>query len=57
MNDAGHEQKRRTGTGSVDWIVLTATAVALSIVIAASIRAGEGGLAANLASYVTATDI
>ena len=40
---------------AVDWIILSASVVGLIIVIAVSIVAGENGLAANLASYVTTT--
>lgn len=38
-----------------DWIVMTAAAIGLVVVAIASIRAGENGLAASLASYVIPT--
>ena len=37
----------------MDWIILSASVIGVVIVIAASIRAGENGLAANLTSLVT----
>ncbi|NNE53310.1 MAG: hypothetical protein HKN30_13040 [Sulfitobacter sp.] len=56
MKIDSRKDARSSDAGTVDWIVLTASAVALAIVIAASIQAGEKGLVANLASYVISRD-
>ena len=56
MKINGRKDARASDAGTVDWIVLTASAIALAVVIAASIQAGEKGLAANLASYVISRD-
>ena len=36
---------------TVDWIVLTASAIGLAIVTVASVRAGDQGLAASITAY------
>lgn len=36
---------------TVDWIVLTASAIGLAIVAVASVRAGDQGLAASITAY------
>jgi hypothetical protein len=43
---------RKADAIQVDWIILIASAIGLAVVIAASVQAGEDGLAANLMSYV-----
>lgn len=42
---------------SVDWIVLTASCVGLAVVILASITAGDGGAAAQVASFFIGADL
>lgn len=44
---------RKQDAIQVDWIVLIASTIGLAVVVIASIRAGEGGLAAQLANFVT----
>lgn len=39
----------------VDWIVLTASLVGVTVVILASVHAGDGGLAANMGDYFVPT--
>ena len=56
MKDSGWKERRKPAAGGIDWIVLTATALALAVVVAASIGAGERGLAAHLARGVIASD-
>lgn len=45
-------QKRRIAA-RVDWIIPTATAIGLLIVVIASIQAGEQGLIASLVSRIS----
>ncbi|MDF1729304.1 MAG: hypothetical protein P1U53_16310 [Sulfitobacter sp.] len=44
--------KGRNKSRNIDWIVLTATLTGLFIVLAASIRAGDRGLAAQVVSQL-----
>lgn len=48
------KQVERDSIG-IDWIVLTVSAIALSVVVVASAQAGERGLLANIASFVIST--
>jgi hypothetical protein len=47
------DTSQKKGAIQVDWIVLTASAIGLAVVILASVQAGEGGLAANVMEFVT----
>lgn len=49
------KQTQRDSVG-IDWIVLTASAIALSVVVVASAQAGERGLLASIANFVISTD-
>ena len=48
-------RKQDTDPRAVDWIILAASITGLAVVVAASIQAGENGLAANLTSLVATT--
>lgn len=49
------ERDTRNDAVQVDWIVPVASAIGMIVVIAASISAGEHGLAAALLDYVAPT--
>lgn len=52
--DKSRKSYGATGS-SVDWIILTASALGLAVVLTASICAGDTGLVAQLGGYVTGT--
>ena len=47
------KQEDRPKAITVDWIVVTVSVIGLTIVAAASLQAGEGGLASNLGQFLT----
>lgn len=56
MTPKKDNHERASDAVTFDWIVMTAAAIGLVVVAIASIRAGENGLAASLASYVIPAD-
>ena len=48
-------QSKKSGEDAVtvDWIILTAALIGLTVVSVASVQAGSDGLAANLGSYLS----